>query len=196
VKLFDDCKRRETYIGQFELIAAITPFVSLPREWFVGRPVELWIDKYSGRAIGALLNGYSGVPDCARIVNMFDFAVAKAGCASLWIDYVPSESNPADVPSRLIHEMTVDARGALEAESTYLGTKVERMHSPHLQTRREHGYPRRRSQLRYGKYLPYTSESEWTGHVHDNTVSCTVIPSRCPPFVICVIMSPVMCKIH
>ena len=36
---------------------------------------------------------------------MFHFAVAKLGLASLWIDYVPSESNPADVPSRL-HEMS------------------------------------------------------------------------------------------
>jgi len=123
VKLFDDCKQRDTYIGQFELIAAITPFISLPREWLVGRPVELWIDN-SG-AIGALLNGYSGVPDCARIVNMFHFAVAKAGCASLWIDYVPSESNPADVPSRF-HEMTLAER---QAESTFLGTEV-RMHLP------------------------------------------------------------------
>ena len=68
-------------------------------EWLAGRPVELWIDN-SG-AIGALLRGYSGVPDCARIVNMFHFAIAKLGLASLWIDYVPSESNPADVPSRL-----------------------------------------------------------------------------------------------
>ena len=36
---------------------------------------------------------------------MFHFAVARIGFASLWIDYVASESNPADVPSRL-HEMT------------------------------------------------------------------------------------------
>ena len=44
---------------------------------------------------------------------MFHFAVAKAGIASLWIDYVPSESNPADVPSRL-HEMSdEEAREAL-----------------------------------------------------------------------------------
>ena len=63
MKLFDDCQQRDTCIGQFELIAAITPFISLPREWFVGRPVELWIDN-SG-AIGALLNGYSGVPPTA-----------------------------------------------------------------------------------------------------------------------------------
>ena len=47
---------------------------------------------------------------CSRLrknVNMFHFAVAKLGLASLWIDYVPSESNPADVPSRL-HEMSPD----------------------------------------------------------------------------------------
>ena len=35
---------------------------------------------------------------------MFHFAIAKLGVSSLWIDYVPTESNPADVPSRL-HEM-------------------------------------------------------------------------------------------
>ena len=43
------------------------------------------------------------------------------GAASLWIDYVPSESNPADVPSRL-HEMTAEeARSAVES----LGDKVK-----------------------------------------------------------------------
>ena len=96
------------YIGQYELAAAITPFLSLPEEWFRDRPVELWIDN-SG-AIGALVKGYSGIPDCAHIVNTFHFAVAKLGVSSLWIDYVASESNPADVHSRL-HEMS-------EAEAT------------------------------------------------------------------------------
>ena len=102
VQLFDSFRQRDTYIGQYELAAALTPLLSLPYEWLAGRPVELWIDN-SG-AIGALIKGYSGVPDCARIVNMFHFAAAVAGVQSIWIDYVPSESNPADVPSRL-HEM-------------------------------------------------------------------------------------------
>ena len=79
--------------------------LSLPEGWLANRPVELWVDNTG--AIGSLVKGYSGTPDCARIVNMFHFAVAKAGIKSLWIDYVPSESNPADVPSRL-HEMTAD----------------------------------------------------------------------------------------
>ena len=103
VALFDKIKERKAYISQYELAAAITPFLSLPEEWLRNRPVELWIDN-SG-AVGSLIKDYSGVPDCARIVNMFHFAVAKLGLASLWIDYVPSESNPADVPSRL-HEMS------------------------------------------------------------------------------------------
>ena len=107
VRLFDSIKERDTYIGQFELAAAITPLLSLPPEWLAGRPVELWIDN-SG-AIGALIKGYSGVPDCARIVNMFHFACAKARIQSIWIDYVPSKSNPADLPSRF-HEMTAAER--------------------------------------------------------------------------------------
>ena len=101
--LFDRIKERKAYISQYELAAAITPLLSLPDEWLRDRPVELWIDN-SG-AVGSLIKDYSGVPDCARIVNMFHFAAAKLGMASLWIDYVPSESNPADVPSRL-HEMS------------------------------------------------------------------------------------------
>ena len=101
--LFDSFRLRDTYVGQYELAAALTPLLSLPDEWLRDRPDEMWIDN-SG-AIGALIKGYSGVPDCARLVNMFHFAAAIAGIQSLWIDYVPSESNPADVPSRL-HEMS------------------------------------------------------------------------------------------
>ena len=102
VALLDAIKQRETYIGQFELLGAIAPFVSMPRSWFAGYPVELWIDN-SG-AMSALIKDYSGLPDCSRLVNMFHFAIARLGLASLWIDYVASESNPADVPSRA-HEL-------------------------------------------------------------------------------------------
>jgi hypothetical protein len=103
VELFERLRKKDTYIAQFELVATVVALLSLPDEWLRGYPVELWVD--NAGAIGALLKGYSGKADCARIVNMFHFAVAKCGIASLWTDYVPSESNPADVPSRY-HEMS------------------------------------------------------------------------------------------
>ena len=109
VDLMDKIKQRDTYIGQFELVGAIVPFLSLPRHWFAGYPVELWID--NSMAVGGLIKGYSGKPDCARIINTFHFALAKLGLASVWIDYVPTESNPADVPSRF-HEMTSAERAS------------------------------------------------------------------------------------
>ena len=83
--------------------------------------MELWIDN-SG-AIGGLLKGYSGVPDCARIISFFHFTIAKLGIASLWIDYLPSKSNPADAPSRF-HEMTRDAIIAVSASLGVLYTAV------------------------------------------------------------------------
>ena len=113
VTLMDRCKERQTYIGQFELIAAITPFISLPPEWFTGYAVELWID--NAGAVGSLIKGYSGVPDVARIINMFEFSLAKLGISSLYIDYVPTKSNPADVPSRA-HELSARAAEASLAE--------------------------------------------------------------------------------
>lgn len=117
-RLLERVRKRETYIGQYELIGAIVPFISLPREWFAGYAVELWIDNAS--AIGALIKGYSGKPDCARIVNTFHFAFARLGAFSLWIDFVNTESNPADVPSRF-HEMTAEA---IRDASDLLGPRV------------------------------------------------------------------------
>ena len=84
----------------------------------MGRPIELWVDN-SG-ALGALIKGYSGVPDIARIVNMFHFTVAQLGAESLWIDYVPSESNVADIPSRF-HAMTA---AEIEEVAHMLGDEV------------------------------------------------------------------------
>ena len=119
VALFDRIKQRSTYIGQFELCAALAAIISLPEEWLRGRPIELWVDN-SG-AVGSLVKGYSGIADCARIVNLFHFAIARIGVASIWIDYVASESNPADVPSRL-HEMSAaEAKVALSEFGSIMG---------------------------------------------------------------------------
>jgi len=107
VTLLDEVRKRDTYIGQFEVIAAISAFLSFPPEFFEGRPVQLWIDN-SG-AIGCLIKGYSGKADCAKLVNAFHFVVATRGLASLYIDYVPTDSNIADVPSRW-HEMSATER--------------------------------------------------------------------------------------
>ena len=51
---------------------------------------------------------------------MFHFAAAKCNIESLWIDYVPSESNPADVPSR-IHEMS---EAQAKKELHHFGTEI------------------------------------------------------------------------
>ena len=121
-RLFDSLKLRKTYICQFELVAAIIPFISLPKEWFHARPVELWID--NAGAVGGLIKGYSGVPDCARIINTFHFAIALLGIASLWIDYVPTESNPADIPSRVHAMSSAEASTALQDFGVEVGAIV------------------------------------------------------------------------
>jgi len=53
---------KSQYIGQLELLAAITPYTSLGEE-LRGRRVIHWIDNKS--AIAALVKGYSAAPDAA-----------------------------------------------------------------------------------------------------------------------------------
>ena len=55
-----------------------------------------------------------------HITTTREGAVARLCLASLWIDYVPSESNPADEPSRF-HELSVDVVDAMKAK---MGTFV------------------------------------------------------------------------
>ena len=79
-----------------EIIAAIVPYLSLP-SILAGRDVIHWIDNTS--ALAAMLKGYSGSPDSARLVHTFHAWAAAARC-SVWFEYVPSEANPSDEPSR------------------------------------------------------------------------------------------------
>lgn len=100
---------RRTYIGQYELIAAVCVYYSL-RDQLAGRAVCHWIDNTS--AMAALAKGYSRAIDSARIVHAFHSWNVGAG-VSVWFEYVRSKANIADMPSRGAFEM-LHAMGSVE----------------------------------------------------------------------------------
>ena len=53
-------------------------------------------------ALSALINGYASKPDMGRIVNAFHAAQFLLG-ARIWLEWVPSAANVADLPSRLLY---------------------------------------------------------------------------------------------
>ena len=60
-------------------------------------------------ALSALVHGYSGKPELAKMVNVF-YLQAISLRVSAYLDYVPSKANIADLPSRqewsaLAHEL-------------------------------------------------------------------------------------------
>ena len=87
---------RKQQIGQAEMLGAIVPCLSMP-EALAGRDVLHWIDNTSAKA--ALVHGYSGMPDSARIAHAFH-AWNMGLAARVWFEYVPSKANIADLPSR------------------------------------------------------------------------------------------------
>ena len=89
--------RRRQQIGQLEILAALVPYLSVPR-LLAGREVLHWIDNTSAKA--ALVHGYSGVPDSARLVHAFH-AQNLGLQARVWLEWVPSKANPSDEPSRV-----------------------------------------------------------------------------------------------
>ena len=99
VALFEQCKQRETLIGLFEMLASVAAVSSVPQHWLRGRPVELWTD--STHALGSFLKGYSAAEDAARIINVFWLKLLSLEVTSIWLDYVNTESNIADIPSRV-----------------------------------------------------------------------------------------------
>ena len=87
---------RGQQIGQVEILGALAPYLSIPN-LLAGRPVIHWIDNTS--ALAALVKGYSGVPDSARLIHVFH-AWNSGAQARVWFEYVPTKENPADEPSR------------------------------------------------------------------------------------------------
>ena len=94
--LHDLLVARKQQIGPCELIAGIAPYLTLP-DLFRGRDVMHWIDNTG--ALSALIKGYSGKPDLARITSMFH--MFNCGLQSrVYFEYVESKANVADLPSR------------------------------------------------------------------------------------------------
>ena len=88
---------RRQLIGQAELL----PVVLAQRSWagrWRGRKIVLFVDNDSARH--ALIKGGSPIQASARLVGLFWAGEARA-MSYTWTERVPSESNPADGPSRL-----------------------------------------------------------------------------------------------
>lgn len=97
LKAFADLDRpKKQYIGQLELLAAVVAYTTFPEE-MRGEHVIHWIDNES--AVYALVKGYSRAADSARIVTLYHSCVSQLGITP-WIEYVQSEDNIADLPSR------------------------------------------------------------------------------------------------
>ena len=87
---------RRQQIGQVELVGALVPYLSLG-ERLRGRRVLHWIDNSS--AVAAACKGYSGAPDSARIVHALHATLAGLGVRA-WFEYVRTDANVSDKPSR------------------------------------------------------------------------------------------------
>ena len=74
----------------------LTPYLTCPQLLY-RRYVLHFVDN-SG-ALYASLKCYSGVPEMARIVHFWRLTVLSLQAVP-WLDYVPSESNLGDGPSR------------------------------------------------------------------------------------------------
>ena len=88
---------KKTYIGQLESLAAACVLETLPAHVLRGRSAIFWIDNLAAKF--GLQKGYSRVEDSGRIINAFKVKQASLRLRA-WFEYVPSEQNVADLPSR------------------------------------------------------------------------------------------------
>ena len=88
---------RKTYIAQLETLAAVSVYSSLEPSRLAGRAVNHFVDNTV--ALSSLIHGYSSREDMALITNVFHLQAAALR-VSIYLEYVPSKANIADLPSR------------------------------------------------------------------------------------------------
>ena len=89
--------RRKQQIGQVELIAAFATYAAIDASVWRGRRVLHWID--NSAAVAALAKGYASAIDSALIVQATHAMLAGLE-ADVWFEYVRTDANVADEPSR------------------------------------------------------------------------------------------------
>ena len=105
---------RKTYIAELEALAAVAVYTTFPT-LFLGRKVNHFIDNTV--ALSALVHGYAGKPDLAKITNVF-YMQALGLRASVYFDYVASKANIADLPSRREFDKLKAELAGLDVRST------------------------------------------------------------------------------
>ena len=104
-------RKQSTFICPLEEVALVAPYIC-PELFpiFANRDVLYFADNTA--ANGAAIKGYSSSPDLARLVGPLHFRLA-ASSTRLWIEFVPSELDIADGPSRGDFSQMVEA-GAIQ----------------------------------------------------------------------------------
>jgi len=97
LRLLADHRVRGTYIGQLEALAALSAYLSLPHV-FRSRKVSHYIDNQA--ALYSLIKGSSSDVDMNRVAFLLRSFYVRFR-VDAWLDYVPSASNIADLPTRL-----------------------------------------------------------------------------------------------
>ena len=113
-------------ICQLELLAVITANLTF-RSFLTGQRVLYFEDNTA--ALSALVHGYSGKEDMARLANMyhllnFDMRV------NAWHEWVPSKANIADIPSRPRFSTDADGGRDLWGKLQELGAEEFKMVLP------------------------------------------------------------------
>ena len=88
---------KKTYIGQLEALAPTALLHTMPEAILKGRKAMMWVDNLAAKY--GLQKGYSKVADSGRIINAFRLKQAALGMR-VWFEWIPSEQNIADLPSR------------------------------------------------------------------------------------------------
>ena len=94
--LFSRLERKKTYIAQMELVAALAAYLTFP-DVLDGMPAHHFIDNRA--AIAGLIGGYSGAADSCSVIHSFHAQLVVSQCRP-WFNFVYSEDNIADLPSR------------------------------------------------------------------------------------------------
>ena len=94
--ILERLQMKKTYIAAYELLAEVCAYNSFP-EQLRGRIVHHFVDNTA--ALAGSKSGYSGKPDCARLIDALVVRILRLACRP-WFGFVYSEDNLSDLPSR------------------------------------------------------------------------------------------------